>query len=52
MRRMACALVFALAGCADDAGSPAVVVYTALDADFSRPIFERFTAEKKSAEQN
>ena len=35
--------VLALAGCWSDAG-PTVVVYTALDSEFSEPIFDDFTA--------
>ncbi len=44
MRRAAWLLCVLLPGCWRT-GGPEVVVYTALDSEFSTPIFERFTAE-------
>lgn len=32
-------------GCSKPSGPPEVVVYTALDQEFSKPIFEKFTAD-------
>ena len=44
MRRAALLLCLLLPGCWRSTGSE-VVVYTALDSEFSTPVFERFTAE-------